>query len=68
MRRKFEILGRGVSQGFDNQTESEFFHIKFWMKGTVHLTFKDKDLWARFNITAAKGKQWLGQQTQKEAA
>lgn len=68
MRRKFEILGRGVSQGFDNETESEFFHIKFWMKGTVHLTFKDKDLWARFNITAAKGKQWLGQQTQKEAA
>lgn len=68
MRRKFEILGRGVSQGFDNETESEFFLIKFWMKGTVHLTFKDKDLWARFNITAAKGKQWLGQQTQKEAA
>ena len=67
MSKKFEILGRDVRQGFDNQTESEFFDIKFWMKGTVHLTFKDKDLWARFNIAAAKGKQWLGHQTQKEA-
>ena len=68
MSNKFRILGNHVKQGFDNETESEFFHIKFWMKGTVHLTFKDKDLWARFNITAAQGKQWLGQQTQKEAA
>ncbi len=68
MESRFRALGSGVRQGFDNETESEFFHIKFWMKGTVHLTFKDKDLWARFNITAAKGKQWLGQQTQKEAA
>lgn len=64
MRRKFDILGRNVRQGFDSQTESEFFHIKFFMKGTVHLTFKDEEMWSKFNITAAKGKEWLGCETQ----
>jgi hypothetical protein len=64
MRRKFDILGRDVRQGFDSETESEFFHIKFFMKGTVHLTFKDADMWSKFNVTAAKGKAWLGRQTQ----
>ncbi len=68
MSNKFHILGHGVKQGFDNQTESEFFHIKFWMKGTVHLTFKDDELWTKFNVTASKGKNWIGRSTQKGAA
>lgn len=64
MRRKFDILGRGVKQGFDSETESEYFNIKFFMKGTVHLTFKNPDLWTKFNVTASKGKNWIGRQTQ----
>jgi hypothetical protein len=38
------------------------------MKGTVHLTFKDNADWELFNKTAAKGRAWLGQDTQSEAA
>jgi hypothetical protein len=66
--KKFRILGHYVKSPFDNETESRFFHIKFFMKGTVHLTFKDAKDWEMFNKAAAKGKAWLGQQTQKEAA
>ena len=65
---KFKILGRDVTSPFDNTTESRFFDIKFYMKGTVHLTFKDEQTWRLFNVTAAKGRTWLGQDTQSEAA
>lgn len=43
----------------DNVCESEYFHIKFWKKGTAHLVFKDEGLWQRFNQQAALGKKWL---------
>lgn len=46
--------------------ESEYFHIKFFMKGTIHLKFKDKRLLQEFNKTATKGKNWIGMQTQKD--
>jgi hypothetical protein len=65
---KFRILGHNVKAPFDNTTESRYFEIKFFKKGTVHLVFKDKHLWQQFNVTAAKGKNWIGQQTQTTAA
>jgi hypothetical protein len=39
--------------------ESEFFTMKFYLKGTVHFTFKSQKVWADFNLTATKGKNWL---------
>ncbi|MFH1320601.1 MAG: hypothetical protein ABII90_08110, partial [Bacteroidota bacterium] len=33
--------------------------MKFWKKGTLHMTFKDEKVWEQFNIMAAKGKNWL---------
>lgn len=39
--------------------ESSFFEIKIFKKGTIHIEFHDEDLWNRFNIEAAKGKNWL---------
>jgi len=41
------------------EAESEFFKIKFYFKGTVHFTFKSQKVWADFNLTATKGKNWL---------
>lgn len=41
--------------------ESAFFRIKAFKKGTVHLEFKDEDLWNRFNITVNQGKNMLGE-------
>lgn len=51
-------IGRGVA--YDDVFESEFFRVRVFKKGTVHLDFKDLDLLARFNIAAAEGKGWLG--------
>lgn len=41
------------------RTESTFFDIRYFLKGTIHITFLDLDLWRRFNLTAAKGRNWL---------
>ncbi len=46
------------------QIESEFFRIRIFKKGTIHITFKDDDVWERFNVEAAKGKNWIGAQTE----
>lgn len=40
--------------------ESEFFKIRIFKKGTIHLTFKSDDVWEKFNIAAAEGKNWIG--------
>lgn len=56
----FSILGKVYTgQKFDNECQSEFFKIKFYKKGTVHLYFKDKWLWNEFNMRACKDKNWL---------
>lgn len=39
--------------------ESEFFAMRWFKKGTLHLTFKNKLEWELFNITAAKGRNWV---------
>jgi hypothetical protein len=62
---RFEELNHNQRNGakylhyVHNVCESEYFHIKFWKKGTVHLVFKDEHLWQRFNQQAALGKKWL---------
>ncbi len=39
---------------------STFFDVRYYRKGTIHLTFRDEALWTRFNVAACKGKGWLG--------
>jgi hypothetical protein len=39
--------------------ESEFFKFKWYLKGTLHLEFKDKILWQEFNMRACAKRQWL---------
>jgi hypothetical protein len=45
--------------------ESQYFKIRGYKKGTLHLTWKRLDLWEAFNKTAAAGKMWLGEDTQQ---
>lgn len=49
-----------TTAAWDDKFESEFFSIRVYKKGTVHLVFKDEALWARFNQAAAEGKAWMG--------
>lgn len=56
----FEQIG-GIRQGqtFDDKAESEFFRMRFFKKGTLHIEFKDKYLWQEFNLRVAKNRNWL---------
>ena len=60
LKSRFENLGN-VKTGdkFDSTCESTFFKIKFFKKGTIHLEFKDMELWKEFNFRACKEKNWL---------
>ncbi len=60
MMKKFEVLGRVGPGAFDNTFETEFFDCKFFKKGTLHITFRDKKLWDLFNVTAIDGKTGIG--------
>jgi len=61
----FERLNRrhGAESIAEQTTESWHFDIRFFKKGTLHLKFKDRKLWERFNIACAAGKLWLGMNT-----
>jgi hypothetical protein len=43
----------------DGTCESTYFNIRFWKKGTLHITFKDEWLWQEFNRRVCLGKGWL---------
>lgn len=49
----------GAFPEWGHNPESEFFTIRYYKKGTVHLTFKSERLLMDFNRAAAKGKNWL---------
>lgn len=57
-----QMYWHGLKEEWSYQDEfhSEFFKIRIFKKGTVHLTFKDEELWQELNIQAALGKGWLG--------
>ncbi|MBK9497287.1 MAG: DUF4942 domain-containing protein [Xanthomonadales bacterium] len=40
-------------------TQSTFFKIRYFKKGTLHLYWLDEDLRQAFNIRASQGKKWL---------
>lgn len=56
---KLEALGKKVEMETSNPQYGElftwaYFEIRAYKKGTMHFTFKDADLWARFNQRIAK--------------
>lgn len=40
--------------------DSEFFQIRVFKKGTVHLIFKNEYVWNQLNLTVAKARNWIG--------
>ena len=54
-----EVLLEAEKTGETRKLESKYFYLTFYKKGTCHVEFKDMNLLARFNIFAAKGKNWL---------
>jgi hypothetical protein len=41
--------------------ESTYFTLRWYKKGTAHVTFKDQHLWEQFNIIASQMRQELGE-------
>ncbi len=63
---KCHTVGRAVDNARPGElVESDYFEIRGYKKGTLHLKWKRLDLWALFNQTAAAGKKWLGEDTQQ---
>ena len=56
LERHFKACGAGFS---GVPFESTYFEMRCYKKGTLHIHFKDQALWERFNLTAARGKNWL---------
>ena len=48
------------------ECESEFFKIRMYKKGTIHLTFKDLSLHKRMNEFVWKKKGWLHDGSRKD--
>lgn len=49
-----------VRVGDNSWHECAFFKFRCFKKGTLHIVFKDDDLWARFNLAVCEGKNQLG--------
>lgn len=49
-----------VEVGDKGVHESAFFNFKCYKKGTLHIEFKDENLWERFNLFVNEGKMELG--------
>jgi len=59
--KRFEdvVTIKNAIKPLEKDSESEFFKMRYFQKGTMHLTFKDESLWARFNQVAVDGRNWL---------
>lgn len=49
-----------IPVGSNDWHDSAFFRIKAFKKGTIHIEFKDEDVWNRFNLAVNQGKNELG--------
>jgi hypothetical protein len=54
-----ETLQKAQDAGQTAKIETKYFFFTFYKKGTCHIEFKDMNLLARFNIFAARNKNWL---------
>lgn len=54
-----DVFDKAYKEKQTKNVETKYFFITFYKKGTCHLVFKDMNILARFNIFAARGKNWL---------
>lgn len=58
---RFGVLNSGgLRSTYTDKFDSTFFSIRVFKKGTVHLEFRDEEVWAKFNQVASDGKAWIG--------
>jgi len=65
LEQEFQRIGKIYKGPATGKAESQFFRCTFFLKGTLHLEFKDDTLWQEFNMRACAGKKWLPEQEEK---
>lgn len=53
------VFGQYRYDAIGTKIDTTYFTVRAFKKGTIHLFFKDEELWKLFNLTAAQGKNWL---------
>jgi 16S rRNA A1518/A1519 N6-dimethyltransferase RsmA/KsgA/DIM1 with predicted DNA glycosylase/AP lyase activity len=56
-----DFIRKANQEGYQQSFESSFFKMRIFKKGTLHLDFLDMDLLDDFNLMAAQGKKWIGE-------
>lgn len=54
-----DVLQKAELDHQTDKVETKYFYLTFYKKGTCHVVFKDMNILARFNIFAARNKNWL---------
>lgn len=54
-----DILKMAEDDGQTGGVSFKYFDVTFYKKGTAHLTFTNQDVLHKFNLFAARKKQWL---------
>lgn len=54
-----DLIDEAVRKGQTSKIETEFFWVTVYMKGTIHLTFKDQELRRRFNVFVGSRRAYL---------
>jgi hypothetical protein len=49
-----------IGQEFDNTCETPYFHLKFFKKGILHITFKSQQVLDELNMMGARLRRDLG--------
>ncbi len=54
-----DVLLDAEKENVSRKIDSKYFYVTIYKKGTIHIEFKDMNLLAKFNVFAARGKNWL---------
>ena len=49
-----KTIVQSIEESSNNLCYSEFFKIRYFKKGTIHIEFIDEELWNRFNKQACQ--------------
>ena len=55
-----DICDRANKEGYQQKFFTEFFSIRIFKKGTLHLEFRDEKILEDFNKAVAEGRKWIG--------
>ena len=59
LRHAGQVVEEAVNDGQTRNIACKYFEVTLYKKGTCHIKFTDMDVIQKFNLFAARGKNWL---------